>query len=47
LPNGFGTLLRYEDANPGFVQELPHADIKLTLETYSHFLPSEGNQTAA
>jgi integrase len=30
-----------------FVQELlGHADIKLTLGTYSHFLPSMGDQTA-
>jgi hypothetical protein len=26
---------------------LGHADIKLTLGTYSHFLPSMGDQTAA
>jgi hypothetical protein len=26
---------------------LGHADIKLTLDTYSHFLPSMGDQTAA
>jgi hypothetical protein len=26
---------------------LGHADIKLTLGTYSHFLPSMGAQTAA
>jgi hypothetical protein len=24
-----------------------HTDIKLTLDTYSHFLPSMGDQTAA
>jgi hypothetical protein len=33
--------------NPQFVQELlSHADIKLTLGTYSHFLPIMGDQTA-
>jgi len=28
-------------------KSLGHADIKLTLGTYSHFLPSMGDQTAA
>ena len=33
--------------NPKFVQELlGHGDIKLTLGTYSHYLPSMGDQTA-
>ena len=33
--------------NHRFVQEtLGHADIKLTLGTYSHFLPSMGDQVA-
>lgn len=42
------TVLLSEGVNPKFVQELlGHADIKLTLGTYSHFLPSMGDQTAA
>jgi integrase len=42
------TLLLSERTNPKFVQELlGHADIKLTLGTYSHYLPSMGGQTAA
>jgi integrase len=33
--------------NPKFVQELlGHADIKVTLGTCSHFLPSMGDHTA-
>ena len=33
--------------SPKFVQELlGHEDIKLTLGTYSHFLPSIGDQIA-
>ena len=41
------TLLLPEGVNPKFVQELlGHADIKLTLGTYSHFLPSMGDQAA-
>ena len=33
--------------NPKFVQELlGHADVGLTLNTYSHYLPSMGEQTA-
>jgi integrase len=41
------TLLLSRGVNPKFVQELlGHADIKLTLGTYSHFLPSMGDQTA-
>lgn len=41
------TVLLSEGVNPKFVQELlGHADIKLTLGTYSHFLPSMGDQTA-
>ena len=40
-------VLLSEGVNPKFVQELlGHADIKMTLGTYSHFLPSMGNQTA-
>ena len=42
------TVLLSQGVNPKFVQELlGHADIKLTLGTYSHFLPSMGDQTAA
>jgi integrase len=42
------TALLSEGVNTNFVQELlGHADIKLTLGTYSHFLPSMGDQTAA
>lgn len=41
------TVLLTEGVNPKFVQELlGHADIGLTLGTYSHFLPSMGDQTA-
>lgn len=33
--------------NPKFVQELlGHADVGLILNTYSHYLPSMGEQTA-
>ena len=41
------TVLLSQGVNPKFVQELlGYADIKLTLGTYSHFLPSMGDQTA-
>jgi site-specific recombinase XerD len=41
-------VLLSEGVNPKFVQELlGYTDIKLTLGTYSHYLPSMGNQTAA
>jgi integrase len=41
------TVLLSEGVNPKFVQELlGHEDIKLTLGTYSHFLPSMGDQIA-
>ena len=41
------TVLLFQGVNPKFVQELlGHGDIKLTLGTYSHFLPSMGDQTA-
>jgi integrase len=41
------TVLLSEGVNPKLVQELlGHADIKLTLGTYSHYLPSMGDQTA-
>lgn len=42
------TMLLSEGVNPKLVQELlGHADIKMTLGTYSHFLPSMGDQTAS
>ena len=42
------TVLLSEGVNPKLVQELlRHADIKLTLGTYSHYLPSMGDQTAS
>lgn len=42
------TVLLSEGVNPKLVQELlGHADIKLTLGTYSHYLPSMGDQTAS
>jgi integrase len=41
------TVLLSQGVNPKLVQELlGHADIRLTLGTYSHFLPSMGDQTA-
>lgn len=41
------TVLLSEGVNPTFVQELlGHADIKLTLGAYSHYLPSMGDQAA-
>jgi len=41
------TLLLGRGVHPKFVQELlGHATIAMTLDTYSHFLPSMGNQTA-
>lgn len=41
------TVLLSKGVNPKFVQELlGHADIKMTLGMYSHFLPSVGDQTA-
>ena len=41
------TVLLSQGVNPKFVQELlGHADVKLTLSSYSHFLPSMGDQTA-
>ena len=42
------TLLFSEVINPKFAQILlGHVDIKLTLGTYAHFLPSIDGQTAA
>jgi integrase len=41
------TLLLGRDVHPKFVQELlVHATIALTLDTYSHYLPSMGDQVA-
>jgi integrase len=40
------TLLLSQDTHPKLVQELlGHATIAMTLDTYSHFLPSMGDQT--
>jgi len=40
------TLLLPQGTHPKFVQErLGHATIAMTLDTYSHFLPSMGEQT--
>lgn len=40
------TLLLTRNVHPKLVQELlGHATISMTLDTYSHFLPSMGNQT--
>jgi integrase len=42
------TLLLLKGVHPKLVQELlGHATIAITLDTYSHVLPSMGNQTAA
>lgn len=42
------TVLLSRGVHPKFVQELlGHANISITLDTYSHVLPSMGNQTAA
>ena len=41
------TLLLRQGVNPKFVQELlGHADISLTLNTYSHILPDMGDAAA-
>ncbi len=41
------TLLFSQGTHPKLVQELlGHATIAMTLDTYSHFLPSMGDQTA-
>jgi len=41
------TLLLSKGVHPKFVQELlGHATIAITLDTYSHFIPSMGDQTA-
>ena len=40
------TLLLSEGVHPKFVQELlGHANVGITLDTYSHVLPSMGDQT--
>jgi integrase len=40
-------MLLSRGVHPKFVQELlGHANISITLDTYSHVLPSMGNQTA-
>ena len=42
------TLLLRQGVNPKFVQELlGHGDVSLTLNVYSHVLPSMGDQAAA
>jgi integrase len=42
------TLLLCEGVHPKLVQELlGHANISITLDTYSHVLPGLGDQTAA
>jgi integrase len=41
------TLLMGRDVHPKLVQELlGHATIAMTLDTYSHYLPSTGNQAS-
>ena len=41
------TLLLGRGVHPKFVQELlGHATIAMTLDTYSHYLPSTGDQAA-
>jgi integrase len=41
------TLLLLKNVHPKFVQKLlGHATIAITLDTYSHVLPSMGDQTA-
>ncbi len=41
------TLLLSRDVHPKFVQELlGHSSIALTLDRYSHWIPSMGDQTA-
>jgi integrase len=41
------TLLLSKGVHPKFVQELlGHATVAITLDTYSHVLPSMGDQTA-
>jgi integrase len=41
------TLLLSQDVHPKYVQELlGHATVAITLDIYSHFVPSMGTQTA-
>ncbi len=47
LQHTCATLLLKQGVNPKFVQELlGHADISLTLNTYSHVLPTMQDQAA-
>jgi len=47
LPHTCATLLLGRGVHPKFVQELlGHANVSITLDTYSHVLPSMGDQTA-
>jgi integrase len=47
LQHTCATLLLKQGVNPKFVQELlGHADISLTLNTYSHVLPDMGDAAA-
>jgi integrase len=40
------TLLLIKSVHPKYVQELlGHANISITLDTYSHVIPGMGNQT--
>jgi len=40
------TLLLIKGVHPKYVQELlGHANISITLDTYSHVIPGMGNQT--
>lgn len=42
------TLLLIKGVHPKYVQELlGHANISITLDTYSHVIPGMGNQTVA
>jgi integrase len=47
LRHTFATLLLGKGVHPNFVQELlGHANIAITLDTYSHVIPGMGNATA-
>ena len=42
------TLLLIKGVHPKYVQDLlGHANISITLDTYSHVIPGMGNQTVA
>jgi integrase len=46
VPDAGATLLLIKGVHPKYVQELlGHADISITLDTYSHVIPGMGNQT--